>query len=79
MFEAMAASRPIVATDADGLVDVLTDEHDAIVVPKRNAQALDTVQRFLAQPGLEPDLRLKLLEAVDGLERTVKVRGRYSN
>ena len=40
LFEAMAAGKPIVATDADGLVDVLSHEHDALIVPKRDAQAL---------------------------------------
>jgi glycosyltransferase involved in cell wall biosynthesis len=40
VFEAMAAGRPIVATDADGLLDVLTGDHDALIVPKRNADAL---------------------------------------
>jgi glycosyltransferase involved in cell wall biosynthesis len=39
-FEALAAGRAIVATDADGLVDVLTDRHDAYVVPKRDSGAL---------------------------------------
>ena len=36
-FEALAAGKPIVATDADGLLDILTDRHDSLVVPKRNA------------------------------------------
>jgi glycosyltransferase involved in cell wall biosynthesis len=40
MFEALAMGKPIVATDADGLVDVLTDRRDALVVPKANAEAL---------------------------------------
>jgi glycosyltransferase involved in cell wall biosynthesis len=40
VFEALAMGKPIVATDADGLVDVLTDGHDAAIVPKRNATAL---------------------------------------
>ena len=39
-FEALAAGKPIVATDADGLLDILTDRQDALVVPKRNAGAL---------------------------------------
>ena len=30
----------MVATDADGLLDVLTDGRDALIVPKRNAGAL---------------------------------------
>jgi glycosyltransferase involved in cell wall biosynthesis len=40
VFEALAMGEPIVATDADGLVDVLTHEHDAIIVPRRDAPAL---------------------------------------
>ncbi len=39
-FEALAMGKPIVATDADGLLDILTDTHDAVIVPKRNAGAL---------------------------------------
>ena len=40
VFEALAMGQPIVATDADGLVDVLTHEHDALIVAKRDARAL---------------------------------------
>ena len=40
VFEALAMGKPIVATDADGLLDVLTDDHDAAIVPRRNAEAL---------------------------------------
>lgn len=40
LFEALAAARPIVATDADGLMDVLTDGRDALIVPKRDSEAL---------------------------------------
>jgi glycosyltransferase involved in cell wall biosynthesis len=39
-FEALAMGKPIVATDADGLLDILTDGHDAAIVPKRDAAAL---------------------------------------
>ena len=40
VFEALAMGKPIVATDADGLLDVLTDRQDALVVPKADANAL---------------------------------------
>jgi len=40
VFEALAMGKPIVATDADGLLDVLTSERDAVIVPKRDAPAL---------------------------------------
>jgi glycosyltransferase involved in cell wall biosynthesis len=39
-FEALAMGKPIVSTDADGLLDILTDGRDAVIVPKRNAEAL---------------------------------------
>jgi glycosyltransferase involved in cell wall biosynthesis len=39
-FEALAMGKPIVATDADGLLDILTDGRDAAIVPKRDAVAL---------------------------------------
>jgi glycosyltransferase involved in cell wall biosynthesis len=39
-FEALAMGKPIVATDADGLLDILTDGHDAAIVPRRDAAAL---------------------------------------
>ena len=40
VFEALAMGKPIVATDADGLLDVLAHDRDAIIVPKRDASAL---------------------------------------
>lgn len=39
-FEALAAGKPIVGTDADGLLDILTADHDAVIVPRRRADAL---------------------------------------
>ena len=43
VFEALAMGKPIVATDADGLLDVLTDRKDALIVPKADAGALAKV------------------------------------
>ncbi len=40
VFEALAMGKPIVATDADGLLDVLTDRKDALIVPKADAARL---------------------------------------
>lgn len=39
-FEALAMGKAIVATDADGLADILTDDVDARLVPRRDAGAL---------------------------------------
>ena len=40
--------------------------------------ALEQVESFARQPELEPDLKLQLLEAMDGLARTVKIRARFA-
>ena len=56
-FEALAAGRPIVATDADGLVDILHPGRDAVVVPKRSAGALAGAVADLLQ---DPDRRAVL-------------------
>ncbi len=51
VFEALAMGKPIVATDADGLLDVLTHEKDAIIVPKRSPRALaDGLIRMIDEP-----------------------------
>lgn len=50
-FEALAAGKPIVSTDADGLLDILTDGRDALVVPKRDAGRLaEAILRLLEHP-----------------------------
>jgi glycosyltransferase involved in cell wall biosynthesis len=51
VFEALAAARPIVATDADGLAEVLRDGVNALVVPRRDPQALaDAIVRLIDSP-----------------------------
>lgn len=51
-FEALAAGKAIVATDADGLLDVLRDGHDARIVPKRSAVALaERIVELIDAPG----------------------------
>ena len=53
VFEALAMGKPIVATDADGLMDVLADGRDALIVPRRNAPALaETIIRMMDDEGL---------------------------
>ena len=65
VFEALAMGKAIVATDADGLVDVLTDEHDALIVPKRDAAALAAAMvRLLDTP--EDRARLSVHARVTG-------------
>ena len=56
-FEALAAGRPIVATDADGLSDILHHDRDAIIVPKRDPGALaQALVTLLRNPGRRAEL-----------------------
>ena len=65
VFEALAMGKPIVATDADGLVDVLTHERDAVIVPKRDAGALAAgLVRLIDSP--EDRARLSVYARVTG-------------
>ena len=57
VFETLAAGKAIVATDADGLLDVLTAGQDALIVPKRDAAVLADRIMFLAD---HPDERQRL-------------------
>ena len=43
-----------------------------------DAQALEQVEAFASQPELDPDLKLQVLEAMDGLARTVRIRARFA-
>ena len=53
VFEALAMGKPIVATDADGLVDVLTHDRDALIVPRRDTPALAAaIVRLIDDPAL---------------------------
>jgi glycosyltransferase involved in cell wall biosynthesis len=53
VFETLAMGKPIVATDADGLVDVLADQRDALVVPRRDsARIAQAVSTLIEQPAL---------------------------
>jgi glycosyltransferase involved in cell wall biosynthesis len=57
VFEALAMGKPIVATDADGLLDVLTDRKDALIVPKANTAALAAaICAVIEQPQLAAGL-----------------------
>ena len=53
LFETLAMGKPIVATDADGLMDVLVDGRDARIVPRRDAGRLaEAVCALIEQPDL---------------------------
>ena len=42
-----------------------------------STSALDDVQAWLAQPNIDPDLRRKVLENPDELERTIRIRSKF--
>ncbi len=44
---------------------------------QQSAQSVATVKRFLREAKLDPDLRRKVLEQLDGLERTIRIRRKY--
>jgi aminopeptidase N len=44
---------------------------------QQSAQSVATVKRFLREAKLDPDLRRKVLEQLDALERTVRIRQRF--
>jgi glycosyltransferase involved in cell wall biosynthesis len=57
VFEALGMGKPIASTDADGLLDVLTDGHDALVVPKANPSRLaDAICELIENPPLAREL-----------------------
>jgi aminopeptidase N len=50
----------------------------AFIGGQLDVAALEQVESFARQPELEPDLKLQLLEAMDGLARTVRIRARFA-
>jgi aminopeptidase N len=50
----------------------------AFVGGQTSAEAVTTVKRFLREAKLDPDLRRKVLEHLDGLERTVRIRAAFA-
>jgi aminopeptidase N len=51
---------------------------DSFAGNQHSAAALSVVDRFLSEKHADPDLRLKILEVRDELERTVRIRARAS-
>jgi len=69
-FEALAMGKPIIATDADGLLDILTDDRDALIVPRRDASALAAKIVFAID---RPDVRARLAAAAAETGRTYDI------
>ena len=76
MFEYMAAARPIVATDLPMVRGILKDEHNALLVPPRDAKALRAaLQRLAANPKLSE--RLATNARSDVAQHTWEARARH--
>jgi glycosyltransferase involved in cell wall biosynthesis len=78
IIEALAAGRPVVATDVGGVRDVVDDGETGFLVPPRNTQALaERLRALAADPALRTAMgeagRARVLEryAVDRLVRDV--------
>jgi glycosyltransferase involved in cell wall biosynthesis len=56
IFEYMAARKPIVASDLPVLREVLTDGHEALLVPAGDPGAWEGALRRLTDPGLRDEL-----------------------
>jgi glycosyltransferase involved in cell wall biosynthesis len=88
VFETLAMGKPIVATDADGLLDVLTDRKDALVVPKGNAEALaravselienNALAEALGRQAMETGRRYDIAAFVRKMERLYELLHRTS-
>jgi aminopeptidase N len=51
---------------------------DAFLHGQQSQASLDTVDHYLQTANPDPDLRLKVLEAMDELQRTVRIRAKYA-
>lgn len=75
VFEALGASRAIVATDADGLMEVLTPDVDALIVPRRDARALaDRIIRLIDSPAERTRLGAAARKTAEAYDITAFVR-----
>ncbi len=63
-FEALAMGKPIVSTDADGLLDILERDRTAWIVPKRDAAALaDAIVHAIDRPAERQAMAARAREA----------------
>jgi aminopeptidase N len=51
---------------------------DAFMDGQQSQTSLDVVQHYLETANPDPDLRLKILESMDELQRTVAIRAKFA-
>jgi aminopeptidase N len=71
------ALRALPQIKADRKIFFLVDWLDAFIGGQQSAAAAEQVHDYLRQSTIDPDLRLKILEAVDELDRTVAIRRKF--
>ena len=84
--EHAALTAPLLAAALDALprlkrdrkIFFVADWLGAFIGGQTDAASLDLVRQFAAREGLDTDLKLKVLESIDALERTVRIRARYA-
>jgi aminopeptidase N len=80
-----ALTRPYLRTALEALPQIkrdrkiffLVDWLNAFIDGQQSSAADEEVHSYLRMASIEPDLRLKILQAVDELDRTVKIRNKF--
>jgi len=75
LFEALAAGRPIVATDLPSVREILTPEEDALLVPPGDPQAMAAaIRRVLTDPELAERLASRAFQQAAGYSWEARAR-----
>jgi glycosyltransferase involved in cell wall biosynthesis len=78
LLEAMAAGLPVIATNVDGVREIVVDRSTGLLVPARNPEAIRDAIRELARDGnLCETLRANALRRIDRSFRAETVAQRY--
>jgi len=81
-----ALTAPLLERSLEALPDLkrrrkiffVNDWLSSFIGGQQSRAALEQVERFAARSDLDADLRLKVLEVMDGLARAVRIRSRYA-
>jgi len=69
VIEAMACGLCVVSTNVGGILYLLEDEQDALLVPPNDSKAMaDAVERILTEPGLAEKLSLNARKKAEGFD-----------
>lgn len=83
LLEAMAAGIPVIATNVDGIKEVVIDGESGILIPARNPEAIaDAVLKLIENPQLADklvDAGLKRSKSFDIKEHVMKLENFYVN